>query len=71
MIHLKLKDITVLKIIQHDLNRIEASVKNFIINLSSDYEHFKALIITYRKCFSDNIVRHSKLENQRDLKGAD
>lgn len=67
----KAKKFKGLKSILRDINFIEYSIKRFIINPSNEYEHFIALIITYRKCFSDSKGRHAKLEKQRDLKGAD
>jgi hypothetical protein len=55
--------------IQTDLNRIKGSIQRYLENPSNEFEYFRSLIITYRKCFADNNGRHAKLEIQRDLKG--
>ena len=55
--------------ISTDLMRIQNSINNYIQNQSNDFEYFRSLIITYRKCFADSKGRH-KLEKQRDLKRA-
>ncbi len=56
--------------IQSDLSQIKHSITTYLEDSSHDFEHLRALVITYRKLWKETGSRFVKLEIQRNLKQA-
>ena len=64
----KSKRLKGLTCVRFDLSKIQDSIEKHLKSPSRDFEYFYALVILYRKCWSETGDRYFKLEKERDLK---